>query len=208
MAKRALFALLLSALIVGAAFAQSWLSVGGGLMFDGGGVGSGTRAQSVTFTGHQVLVAWEEVNVRQFGFGAWVFADIRFLEISVGLLTGSSSVSIDGGSRSGESYTSLNISLLGKVPFYFGGLDVFPLFGIGVDGLLHWYDNLRIKFGGGVDIDLQRNVFLRASLLGSYRYPLNLRYDSWRDILRGDARYHNRSGGLGVTVKVGIGVRL
>jgi hypothetical protein len=82
--------------------------------------------------------------------------------------------------------------------------------GIGVDGLLftNRFDNLRIKFGGGVDIDLQRNVFLRASLLGAYRHPLNLRYDSWRDILRGAARYRNRSGGFGVTVKAGIGVRL
>jgi len=217
MTKRALLALLLAALVGGGAFAQQSLwSMGAGLVFDGGGIGSGVKETWYWSWQNGSNVIRTEESARHFGFGVWAFIDSTFLEMSVGLLRGSSSLDIDGSRHSG-SFSSLDISLLGKLPFYLGGMEIFPLLGIGYSHVFsaslednsrgvfndsHRFSTFRIKFGAGGDIDLRRDVFIRASLLGSYRYP------PWTR--RGDATSGSsgRSGSFGVTVKTGIGLRL
>ena len=217
MSKRTLLALLLTVFVAGGLAAQSLWSMGAGLLFDGGGIGSVVREtwRWQHETGdqvHQVRIQREE-SARHFGFGGWAFVDSTFVELSFGVLRGFSSLDIDGNHSRG-SFTSLDITLLGKLPFYLGRLDVFPLLGIGYSLMLaasladegtaifdrqFRFNTIRIKFGLGGDLDLRRDVFIRASILGSYRYPHFARYDY----------YHERiSGRFGVTMRVAIGLRL
>ena len=127
------------------------------------------------------------------------------------------------------SFIALDISLLGKFPFALGrsGVSLFPLAGIGysivlasnVDGRMNMGSRMlfvenaaslstfSIKFGGGADFDLSENVFLRTSVLGNYRFAAG-RFSEVADDMENPPNLNVNNGGLGVTVKLGIGFRL
>jgi len=190
MAKKYLLFLVLAAGVATGAFAQSLWSIGGGLVFDTGSLASGE-----SWVGGQTA----STSLRQTGFGAGVFVDATFVELSLALMRASRTLecSLRGElwSRSG---TLLDATLLGKLPIFLGWGDIFPLLGLGGKlGISEYVENglsLRIVFGVGSDVDLTRNMFVRASLLGSYRFPTG-EWD-WLD------------GGWGVTIRAGFGLRL
>ena len=207
MTKKNLLSLVLAAFVAGGAFAQSFFSVGGGLVFDGGGIGSGEEHLPPHWG------SYHTASIRHFGFGGWVFVGIPFAELSVGLMGGPSTLNVEHDvhmwsgdwSRDG-SFFALDISLLGKLPFYLGGIDIFPLFGFGSSIVLshdgfRWnpsdLSTFRIKFGAGGDFDISRDMFIRGSLLGSRRFPFPAEWGGYFT-----------EGAFGVTVKAGIGLRL
>jgi len=217
MAKKYLLVLVLAASVAAGASAQSLWSIGGGLIFDAGGLGSGNGSGGgdgnveVSSIPDDDWWGWNgpnihglsrssssDANLRQIGFGAWAFVDATFAELSIAIMRGSQIMRESGDSESG---TILDVTLLGKLPFYFGWGDIFPLLGVGyqrwlgVDSLDYGLDissTWRIMFGAGGDIDLFGSVFTRVSILGYYRFP-----QSWMN-----------TGGWGVTIKAGIGFRL
>jgi len=164
MTKRALLALVLLALLAGGASAFSF---GGGLVFDAGWLGSQDH----------------------YAFGAWGFVDpLPFLELSVGLLGGTFE---RGHWDESATLFAMDISLLGKLPFYLGGMDIFPLLGVGGSLMIYPVLFIRPKFGAGADLDIRRNLFIRASVLGSYNFEV----------------FGGGGNGFGLTTKVGIGSR-
>jgi len=203
MAKRYLLVLALAAGVATGAFAQSLWSVGGGLMFDtgfGSGEGEAWSASGGSVSG--------SVNIRQTGFGVWAFVDATFAEFSLAIMRGSQTIDHPMVGEHSGSVITLDATLLGKLPIFFGWGDIFPLLGVGYQldiapelELYRWFTP-RIVFGVGSDLDLTRNVFVRASILGSFRF---VAWDWWPysqlDIL-GDTT------GWGVTIKAGIGFRL
>jgi len=186
MAKKGLLALILAALFSTGVSAQSLWSLGGGVLFDGGGIGSYERQRMLWHGPGDMRSTTDDVSLRSFRGGVWGFADARFVELSVGFLYGWESLHIEGEDVSFRESASLDVSLLGKIPFFLGRADIFPLLGIG------YSSNFRFKVGAGADIDIWHRLFLRASVLGSYR-------------LAGD-RFDR--GGFGITVKAGVGRRM
>jgi|GEM_PF-6129453 len=99
----------------------------------------------------------------------------------------------------------LNISLLGRLPLYIGHTDMFPLLDIGLvlagEGVTFAVTGditySRVKFGAGGDFDFLRNLFIRISLLGSFRYTPG--YFTWED---------KHSSRLNVFKRFGVGRRL
>jgi len=192
-------------------------SLGGGVGFDGGGVGS---ASGDWDDGWDWGLFSEDIGFN--GFGAWIFADFRFVELSVGLFGGSTSFDwtwddgwdVGSGTESG-SFFALDIGLLGKFPIAVGGGRhfIFPAFGIGYTAVLsvdeegYEFDNpgdfstFRIMGGVGFDFGLTETVFLRTSLLGTYRFAANI-FEEWF------GTGINTSGAFGVKVRVGIGFSL
>ena len=230
MAKNSLLMLALAAFVAGGVFAievpEFRLSFGGGLEFDGGALGRNETGPNRA-TRH---------GIETYGFGAWLFADATFAELSVAFRGGPAvtwsewPVTTGGGwgvaqttihgERESGSFTALDISLVGKFPFSLGGgnISLFPLLGFGYNVVLSagddngsFYDQtgyspasklsaFRIHWGIGGDFDLSGNLFLRASILGNYRFAP----DFFTDL----AETHFYHGGIGGTVRIGIGIRL
>ena len=217
MAKKYLIVLVLAVGVATGAFAQSLWSIGGGLVFNGGSLGSGYGRITVpgppSSGGFPISL---EGSLRQAGFGAWAFVDATFVEVSVAFMGGSQTIACSArGERSG-SLAILDATLLGKLPIFMGWGDIFPLLGVGFQNfvsselgeqgmdLLDWFTGVggitRILFGVGSDIDLTRSMFARASILGSYSFAY---WKDWRWGLESEG-----SGGFSVTIKAGIGFRL
>jgi len=248
MAKRGLLVAVLAALVAGGVFAEemgngyddrlypaeeavngqelrpqaegagrpSWVpplrfSAGGGLVFDGGTLGRNEW--------NRTMLGYDHFSIDVFGFGAFVFADATFAELSIGIHGGPATTWFNRTSVSG-SFFALDFSLLGKFPFSLGGgsFSLFPLLGIGgniviaasSDGV-SFYDQtgdspasklstFRIHWGAGADFDLNKSMFLRVSALGNYRFPPAIFTDY------AATRFYY--GGFGGTVKIGIGFRL
>ncbi|MDR0443229.1 MAG: porin family protein [Treponema sp.] len=123
-------------------------------------------------------------------FGGYAFLDLTYAEISFGI-----------GSSTWKDYstTNLDISLLGKYPFWINdNLSVFPLLGIEYDiALAHYYKGKEVKdlgdfsalwfkLGGGTDFYFTDNVFLRFGVL----FGMDLSY-----------------GESGLTAKLAVGYR-
>jgi len=213
MAKKCLLVLALAAFVAGGVFAESLFSVGGGLMFDGGRIGSVSEGGG---TG----------RLNAYGFGAYAFADATFAELSLGLMAGRSSYGESAGAFSSSitgSFFAIDISALGKLPIMLesGNITAFPLAGIGYTAMLSvggdlgalldldpdasasHFNTFRLQFGGGADFDVSDSMFVRASLLGAWRFAPRFARDA--AALSSGASAH---GGFGVTAKVGIGFRL
>jgi len=159
------------------------------------------------------------------GFGGWLFADATFAELSVAFMGGPSSLvwrdgGISGTNRLGD-FFAINIGLLGKFPFAFrgGNVFVFPLLGAGYNIVVfergvcgtdtfQYLDanaaeelsSFRIKTGIGGDFAIRGNLFIRASVLGFFRFG-----SRWERELAGSIDGSAR--GFGGTAKVGVGFR-
>jgi len=166
------------------------------------------------------------MDTDQFGVGAWVFADARFIELSVGLQGGILDVEIGREADDREhidevnrgSFLAADVNLLLKFPFALrgGSISVFPLLGAGyhfvvaanIEGetirALSDFNVWKINFGAGGDFALRENLFLRLSALGYYRFPS----DRERDFQRETPGSNVSTGGFGGTLRIGLGLRL
>jgi len=234
MAKRILVVLGLMVCIVGPAFAipDFRLSAGTGLFFDGTGLG-GIEASNSSFD-HPVEIKW--INT---AFSGFIFFDATFAELSLGFSRGDSQIQIyrTGGDLSDEyfdkSLTNLNISLLGKYPFWITPrFSIFPL--LGIDYLLALsmedkggshkndenltnsqggpllagdFNSLSLKLGMGLDYLFTERIFLRFNALGGLRLANKFERD-WVDVLNKDSRTSaNTTPGIVLTVKLAVGFR-
>jgi len=206
---------------------QFGLSIGGGLDFDGGGIGGMQSDQDSNF----------RHGVENYGFGAWLFADATFAELSVafrvgpavqwsegtatagGGMFGGGVMTFATGERKSGSFTAMDISLVGKFPFSLrgGSISLFPLLGAGYNIVLSTsiddksfsditggksvseLSTFRIHFGVGSDFDISETLFFRAALLGNYRFA-----PSYFSNFDG----HTGFGDIGGTVQLGVGIRL
>jgi len=207
MAKKCLLVLALAAGVAAGVSAQSLWNIGGGLIFETGSLGSWEGYFQPT--GQAGSRTWTSASLHQTGFGAWVFVDATFVEFSIAFMGGSQTFDPSSLDESSGSATTTNITLLGRLPIFLGWGDIFPLLGVGAC-LISPHDEdfgdqgplaFRIVFGVGGDVDLTRNVFLRASILGSHRFANWSYWGPW-DSMRSDI------GGWGATIKAGIGLRL
>ena len=210
MVKKCLLVLALAVGIAAGVSAQSLWNVGGGLIFETGSLGSWEGY--IQTTGHVGSRAWTSASLHQTGFGAWAFVDATFVEFSIAFMGGPQTFDLSSLDESSGSATTTNITLLGRLPIFLGWGDIFPLLGVGACLTFHHDEAFggqgplafRIVFGVGGDVDLTRNVFLRASILGSHRFANWCYSQPWEpwDHIRSDI------GGWGVTIKAGIGFRL
>ena len=221
MARKFLLTVVLAAFLDAGVFAQSPFSVGGGVLLDVADLGYGRARVSPGTMSPQPFLSVEHV-----GFGAWAFLDARFAELSVGFMGGPSEWYLENDEEATEygSFAALDFSLLGRLPFSLGtgNVSVFPLLGVGYNLVLlsrmfgeDYPDSpirlssFRIQFGGGGDFDISERAFVRASVLGAWRFAGRYFTDWAREqrerpeIDRADA-----VGDLGLTVKVGVGLRL
>jgi hypothetical protein len=118
-------------------------------------------------------------------YGAMGFFDATYVEADVGVLFYSKSVTVSNITTKDSSMT-LMVGLLGKYPIDLGGFSVFPLAGLQYfiplskkskigDGDWKKFEgdfinNLWFKVGGGADIDVTRQIYIRPSLLWGFRF--------------------------------------
>jgi hypothetical protein len=183
MIKKSFVLLVLIVLVTGGAFAQD-ISAGAGIFF-GGDLGGGFQASEYGFS------IKEEIS--NSGFGFFGFLDIGYLEASIGFLSGSGEIfyqesALGYGSDSFIMYydfSSLHLSLLAKYPVNMGNMTVFPAVGIDyqmvnkleVEGFplsVFGFDEsdfsaLWIRFGGGLDYQINDNLFIRGTALYGIR---------------------------------------
>ena len=221
MVRKALLATVLTTFLTGAVFAQSPLSVGGGILFDMAELGYGrTRVSQGTVSPAPFL------SVEQIGFGAWGFLDARFAELSVGFMGGPTEWYLENDEEATESgsFAALDFSLLGRFPFSLGGanVSVFPLLGVGYNLVLlsrmfgdgypdspSHLSSFRIQFGAGGDFGISERAFVRASVLGAWRFAGRYFNDWAREQReRPEVDRAHTTGDLGLTVKIGVGLRL
>jgi len=228
--KRGFLVLVLAAFVVGGAFAQLEVpplqfSVGGGFVFDGGRVGG------ISFDEHGESFS---NHLNHIGFGGFVFLDATFAELAIAFMGGPATdhweASWNGSSESDShtgSFTALDFSLVGKFPIAIGGgnITVFPMLGFGYNVVLSSRDEdgydmfeymddhsatdlstFRITLGGGADIDINENLFFRASVLGYYRFAPSL-FRDLADEMSEPGFSINSHGGFGATVRLGVGFR-
>ena len=220
MAKKGLLALALAAIVAGGAFARDRpeLRFGGGALSDIDRGGVSRDVHNGDFVGREAL-----------GFGGWVFGGARFAEFSLGFFGGPawSVVRHDGGDRGdwerAGSFLSMSVNLLGKFPFECRrGHAFFPMLGVGHNIALAARDldgndifentgksaagelsAFRIKAGVGGDFLLGERMFLRAQVLGFYRFSSRAEREQVSD-MDGSAYAF----GFGATTRIGVGFRL
>ncbi|MCL2601608.1 MAG: hypothetical protein FWD91_02210 [Treponema sp.] len=188
--KKSFLVLTLAVCVAGGVFAQSLFSIGAGGILNFGEVGNNSAERGRT-TGEDVT--------SELTYGGFVFFDATFVDLSVAIVTGSTtSLATLGGSKieRNSSVTALDFTLLGKYPIALGDtFTFFPLLGLGYNYVLSVeYDNIptdllgimsyapvtkisaadwsafRFHLGVGGDLDLSKKVYLRGQLLGSYRF--------------------------------------
>lgn len=217
-----IIAILVICLCVGTALSaqDSGMSFGGGAFLDMS-FRNGVSTKIDDYSGYY--------GIRNISFGGYGFFDITYAEIDVSFAYGSLTnvvkikdiVDINvNGSTDGGSVLQLGISLLGKYPIKVGSITVFPLFGLGYNIVLSMKnangDNYKdsgesamkdlsqfaILGGGGLDYNINKNFYLRASALLQVRFPSK----GMRDLasLDNDAK---ATLGFGPVVKVGVGYR-
>jgi len=172
MAKKGLLVLVLAAVVAGGAFAQ--LSAGGGIVYSG----DFTSGMSVSIPG----AGSAELKMPSNAFGFYGFFDAKYVEASVGLLFGTTTVSVSGGGMSMDLYdlntTTMSLGLLGKFPIPIGKIVLFPALGIEYNYVLSAEDkdagsmddpadlsDLWFRFGVGLDFDITEQLFLRGTVL-------------------------------------------
>jgi opacity protein-like surface antigen len=132
------------------------------------------------------------VNNNYAGWGFYGFLDVGFLEANAGLAYGTHQQPYFGSSRS---LTSLNLAAYLKYPIALGPVTIFPLAGADYNILLSGkvgtaqfersdlpsgdetqYDAFFISAGGGLDIQITPNLFIRGEL----RWGFKLK-NKWED---------------------------
>jgi hypothetical protein len=187
------------------------LSAGAGGFFHAG-LGGGSE-------GHSGMTGSFSNSYTTVGGGGFIFFDATYVELALGFSGGS--LSFEGeyelipNEEATTSYTAIDISLLGKLPFSLGRFTLFPLAGfdfqyflssfIDEDIVEHsshlntWWFNL----GAGLDFALTKNLYLRAEALYGIRFHTRWENDSM-NFFTTDM---NINQGHGPTIKIGLGYR-
>jgi len=177
-----------------------------------------------------------KVIMPYYGGGAYMFFDYKYAQVFAAYSTGSGkweSPNVHADSLHDMQRSTVNVGLLAKYPIafgQFGNIRLFPLLGIeyemSVSGKLVREDGskyvfggnddrheeagdlsaLWVKSGGGVDVDLSNDVFLRTELLYGARTANKLE----KDIVDRSSEPKNTTKtrlGHGLTLKVGAGIK-
>jgi hypothetical protein len=181
--KKAVIVILM--VVMGSALFALEFSFGGGIMT---GATFNTMETNATEVLPSTFVA-VEYTVKDFDIGAFVFADIKYAELSIGFLQQIGKVTDVNATLGGavvypqpnETYISslLLIEVLGKYPFTLNEkISVYPALGLmfripvagndysDLEHKANW--GLGIKGGGGLDFNLSETLFLRCELLVYY----------------------------------------
>ena len=221
MKKRIFLALLVVTLAAGGAFAQVSFGIGGFVGGDfGGGVEMSASAGGITAKGG--------IKMPYFGGGGYVFLDAQFVELTFGLYGGKMDykgyTEVNGTYNETNAVTfsisNFNIGLFGKIPTDLGALTVFPMLGIDYAMTTALKDEngneandagdlsaLWIKAGGGLDLGLGGNLFLRAEALYGIRFANKIENDLKDGMTVPGADTRTRLG-HGLDIKLAIGFRL
>jgi len=204
MAKKGLLVLVLTAFVVGGAFAQ--MSAGLGVNYTGNGDSSKTVILGIENTTFGT-------NVKGGFFG---FFDTNFLEADIGFLFRDG-----GGFYNNKASTSwLTLGLYGKYPLNLPGYKLFPMLGIQLDLALSskntsgndvYTDSERmadalnrfwIKLGVGADLNLGR-IYLRPSFLYGWNFGSKITRDAKENASYPYDTFHD-----GVDFRLAVGLML
>jgi opacity protein-like surface antigen len=187
---------LMCALAAGALSAQGLeKSIGGGLSFEG-------SEGSVSIKDTDIQVS--DLNA---GFTVFVFADLTYVEVSLGFAYGGRTIEASGGPVSiskDVTGAGISFSILGKYPFHLGQkFTLFPLLGVqydtvaatddivtvvpGAKGEADDFSTVLFKAGLGLDFALTQAIFLRLELLAGIGAPNQFQKDVSDALIIGNA---------------------
>jgi hypothetical protein len=160
--------------------------------------GGGFETQT-TFSGKKMGTS---LPMSYIGGGFSFYYDIKYLEVSAGLLFGNgqnkgmfvSSPILEVSGIGGDfGFTAVNLGLMGKYPFGYDIISTYPLLGIEYNAVFlteidgkkvdkpgDW-NQLWFKFGWGLDIDIKKTSptwYIRGGLLYGFRLPTKMERDS------------------------------
>jgi hypothetical protein len=191
--------------------------------FAGGDLGGGAKT---TVMGYEAAA-----NMGNFGGGAFVFFDAKYIEVSLGYFIGGGNWEMEtdipgvSNEKIGElSLQSFNTGLLLKYPFTINStLRLFPALGINYQAILsaklddtefNHPDDLNVvwfQFGGGIDYRFSQKLYLRFEVL----YGLRTKNDFEEDyidyldyIFSGSPVKTEAIPGHGPTIKLALGIDL
>lgn len=166
------------------------LSVGGGFALQTGELGyiEVRTGNNGNFTAAENMAK----GFSHTGFSGFVFADAKFAELAIGFMGGPlkwRTGSLETVGAQTGSITSLDFSLLGKLPIGDKKFTIFPLLGIGYNAVLSAKLNangkkenipgtkssdfsvFRMTAGIGGDVDVGRKMYLRTEFLVYMGFP-------------------------------------
>ena len=181
------------------------ISIGGGIYL-GGLFTEGTREekgkQNMAALGPYVFdfTITETNSKSEFDIGGFLFCDLKYAQINVNLYSGFGNGrwswnkdyhhnnqvirAEKDNTTSNFSTLLLNIGVLGKYPFYFNNVTLFPVIGADyqlwlyhaekgkrITGDLSRNNSIWLRVGGGIDYNLTRSLFIRGELLWGAKLP-------------------------------------
>lgn len=186
------------------AFAQISFSAGGGALID------------MSFNNG---IKYEDfyMGFRNISFGPYLFFDATYVEAALTLGFGSLTWVVSDGKESDSdkfgNIQQFGFTVLGKYPVDMGSITVFPLLGISYNMVLAGkYDGgtkmenaselnqFGLLAGGGLDYDLNSNLYLRGQVMLQMRFPSK----TMSDEAEGDV---SATLGFGPVIRIGIGYR-
>ena len=222
--KKGIIILLLVVFASTGAFAQAIsMSIGGGGLFDW----SFNNGAETNIGGKK-----DFIGKRNMSFGAFAFFDATYAEVEAafafGLLTSVNKKPSKTSTDKAGNMLQASFSILGKYPFEFGKVTVFPLLGFsynmvfaekdknGERGYETFGETMRnvsqfgLLGGAGFDYDLTRYLYLRAEMLYHLRFA-SKEIKDLADVLDSSAKLGGGIGyatlGMGPRIKVGVGYR-
>ena len=203
--KKLLIAVMIFIFVLFVLPAQVNLSAGGGFLLDVS-MGNSIKADISGFS--------HSVTDNKTSFGVFVFFDAIFAEVDVYFLFGRSNMTGTGllkGSGVGKyNTTELGFNVLGKYPFLFGQISVYPLVGVSYNIVLSVegesagsgdYNQLGILGGTGIDFIMGRRLYIRGEAL------LHIRLANKAMKKLADEKGGKTTPGLGPQIKIGVGYR-
>jgi len=180
------------------------------------------------FGGGLVWPSGDRVAMPYYGGGAYLFLDAIYAEIFAGLSGGggkwASAHATDKNELADMPRSYLNFGVFAKYPVTVWNVKMFPLLGVdyesSLSGRIEFADGygwsrsvdanslsaLWVKFGGGVDCDLGKSVYLRSELLYGLRTPNRFEKD-YIDEEKNQGVDAKTGLGHGLTFKAGVGVK-
>ena len=218
--KKVLVIFILAVVAISGAFAQiEELSVGGGFFINSDLGGSG---YTITAPGAGSL----EFDSTHKGFGIFSFIDIFYAEISLGVLWGTLTDKITAPGEieiTNWDLTSIHFSILGKYPIDMIDFVVFPAIGIEYQSYSEvsyfgyplnnpgQWSSLWIRFGGGIDYDINPDIFIRGTLLYGIKLPSDgekVEFANAQSWASSNGLVANQNRAHGIQIKAAIGYRI
>jgi opacity protein-like surface antigen len=224
--KRCFLIFALIAITATGAFAQISFSAGGGVLMDMS-FGNGTKVD--------IKMPYVEQSgtsgMRNISFGPYLFFDATFAEAALYLSFGSLTPTYEGESGDESLFaTQFGFTLLGKYPIDLGTITVFPLLGISYNIPLSIsykgesmddptdYSQFGLLVGGGLDYNLNSNLYIRGQLMLQMRFASKVTSDRVDEAekykkemesygMKVDKYDVSTTLGFGPVIRIGIGYR-